>query len=409
MGNRDSIETFGEFRKFVSEIETVVTPFLSGFLNIEGGYLGIASELLPSCRICFGTATDSVFVNCDDCGRSPSNFISLRAGQGDGVYPVYTLAWGQDFLGTISILGPGSDYVAGFAEVLEKVKANEEPVQAYWDFFWNFLSNLDPTLRVYYLGTLTADADLTRSSQDNPFSSYYFADATAGSNSQEAVVMVKDLRPGKQDIFMFARREPENANALVPLVVLTLEQNLAKQIGLPSGHTTLDLQQETSNWNNSQVLSHFDFVTAAANSAVINAQYFLSLTGKDLWDEFTEFDNFINCLSWFACYQIVTSGELDDEMKEKFAQLPAQSVAQALLIRGYVDRARTFYNFESGEEGPAFREIVQRFGSQGNANAAEPIPSATATLARFCSQCGNAFMDNNQRFCSQCGVERGGH
>lgn len=72
-------EFLGGFRRPFNLIE---------FLNIESGYLGISGvQFKPQCQDCdFELAPH---ITCSKCGLAPKTFVSLRAGDGDAVYPVF--------------------------------------------------------------------------------------------------------------------------------------------------------------------------------------------------------------------------------------------------------------------------------------------------------------------------------
>ena len=421
--------TFSDFVDFVHNTETVITPYLAGFVNIEGGHLSIAGKLFPECGDCDGYSATSVFVECSSCGRNKDEYIHIRAGYGDGIYPVFELAWDGKVLGTISFCDGGSKFANDFFTLPGKISDGSVKTNAAMEFFWEYFDKIDRSLHLDYLATIRAEHDTTWSTSSDPFGTYYFADSGVGQDPTGSLVTVKDIRLGSQDVYIFSERAPENLNVLIPLVVLTLDPELSQDIGLPSGKLEVDTDEEATNWGNSTVFSQIGGNNATA-AVAINIQYESALLGTGFWDELSELDHMLITISWRVLYDILTK-ETNSTLDEIFSEFTAERISLIHRMRGLVTLAQTYYNSETGEEGPAFKELQSKFNSSSSVDSPTlPKPgsgiggtqkiggetslsgnsriggSPSGTLARFCSSCGTAFTDEAHRFCGQCGAAR---
>lgn len=388
--------TFGAFRDFVMNTDTVITPYPLGFFNIEGGHLGIASQLLPSCSQCGGYSAEAVAFTCDACGRTPENYLQVRAGRGDGIYGAFELAWGNRFLGNICFTGSDVELVSRFHQAALDLTAGNEELEIFSDLFWQEFEAFPADLQLDYFGTLQGVKDPTWNLDSGAgIGTYYFADVGEGENPRSAIVTSSNIPLGQQDVYLFSSRDERNNNALIPHVVLTLESQLAKSIGLPSGVWSVDVNQEAEAWADATVFSSIGG-ERASSVAAINAALFYSMTGKGFFDEATEWDYQMKTVSWTALHDLLSDNKLGDVASSVLGQLGPELAAKVLLMRGLKDAAADYYDFNSGQPGPL-----------ASAEApASPQPQGVAT-ARFCAQCGTEFAGEQARFCASCGAARG--
>lgn len=387
--------TFGAFRDFVSHTETVITPYPLGFFNIEGGHLGIASQLLPSCSQCNGYSDEAVSFSCDACGRTPENYLHVRAGHGDGVYGAFELAWGDQFLGNICFTGSDVDLANRFHQAAQALTAGNENLEIFSDLFWQEFGAFPSDLQLDYFGTLHGVKDPTWNLDSGAgIGTYYFADVGEGENPRSAIVTSSNIPMGKQDVYLFSSREERNNNVLIPQVVLTLESSLAKSIGLPSGEWSVDVNQEAQAWANATVFSSIGG-ERASSVAAMNAALFYSMTGKGFFDEATEWDYQMKTLSWTALHDLLSENQIGDVASGVLNQLGPELAAKVLLMRGLKDAAADYYDFEAGRPGPLAE----------NETTASQQPEG-GSPARFCAQCGTEFVQEDAKFCASCGTAR---
>ena len=427
---RVSGNTFADFAQYVHNTDTVITPYLCGFVNIEGGHLSIAGKLFPECDDCNGYSSSSMFVECATCGRNKSQYIHIRAGYGDGVYPVFDLAWGNAFKGTITFCDEGSGFANDFFNVPAGISDGSLPVNESMNRFWDFFDTIKGSLDVNYLGTISAVHDSGWSTDADPFGTYYFADSGVGLDPTGSLVASKDIRLGRQDVYIFSERNPENLNALIPQVILTLDPELAKEIGLPSGQLTLDIEQEATTWGNATVFSNMGGGLATA-AVAINIQYESAILGKGFWDELSEHDHLLISLSWRLLYDQLNN-EPESKAEEFLVEYPAERVYQIFMMRGMITRALNYFNPTTNQVGPAYAALQAKFGAPqqtepstlsqpgkglggggskigGGSSLSGSSPlggTSSSPLAKFCSSCGTAFTDDAHRFCGQCGAAR---
>jgi len=424
---------FSAFADFVEKTDVVITPLLCGFVNIEGGHLSIAGKLFPSCDECYGYSSTSMFVECSQCGRNKDQYIQFRAGFGDGVYPVFELLWDKDVMGTITFCDLGSKCADGVHDVVQAVNDGSVEVNAFAEYFWDYFDNINGDLELNYISTLHSEFDSTWSRKEDPFGTYYFADSGVGEDPRGSLVTVKDIRQGSQDVYLFSERDPQNNNVLIPQVILTLDPKIAHIIGLPSGHSNLDLDAEAANWANSSVLAQVGNNAAAA--AAMSMQFETALLLKDYWDELSQLDHFLISLSWRLLYEELsgTDERLAENMMEDFT---AERIYLVHRMRGLMTLAKSFYDPDTQEEGPAFHALQAKF-AEGSEKASTTLPkssgglggggnkigsdkpsssmgspsesqglASSSSLARFCRSCGTAFTDDSHRFCGSCGTAR---
>ena len=62
-----------------------------GFVNAEQGAIWISERPLYSCRSCREDVDNFRRINCNACGKTKANFISVPVGMGDGTYPLLHL------------------------------------------------------------------------------------------------------------------------------------------------------------------------------------------------------------------------------------------------------------------------------------------------------------------------------
>jgi hypothetical protein len=249
--------TWGSFRNFWTDCEMTITPNLSGFIDIEGGSVGISGKWFAICSNCYSKT------HCSDCGRNPSSYLQLRAGNGDGVYSVFELSFEEKAVGALLILDD-----IGFAPtVMEKISetnsTKDENPEALGEFykdlykyFYSSIGEFDQSLPMYYIGEIDVGQNPIYNRGEDPAGILIFGESGEGKESSHALVTVNNIAPGKYRTFVFAHRNEQNENILVPRCVLLLKKDSADQIGLTKDFANLIvLEEEYARWSDSTVFS----------------------------------------------------------------------------------------------------------------------------------------------------------
>jgi hypothetical protein len=234
-----------------------ITPNLSGFIDIEGGSVGISGKWFATCSNCYSKT------HCSDCGRNPSSYLQLRAGNGDGVYSVFELSFEEKAVGALLILDD-----IGFAPtIMEKISetnsTKDENPEALGEFykelykyFYSSIGEFDQSLPMHYTGDIDVGQNPIYSRGEDPAGILIFGESGEGKESTHALVTVNNIAPGKYRTFVFAHRNEQNENILVPRCVLLLREDSADQIGLMKDFANLIvLEDEYARWSNSTVFS----------------------------------------------------------------------------------------------------------------------------------------------------------
>lgn len=79
-----------------------------GFINIESGIVSLATQYFEFCEECSGASFDSIQFDCPECGRNSQNYVFMGAGDGDGIYVVFSLEQAGKHVGLCAIFD--SDY-----------------------------------------------------------------------------------------------------------------------------------------------------------------------------------------------------------------------------------------------------------------------------------------------------------
>jgi hypothetical protein len=249
--------TWGSFRNFWTDCEMTITPYLSGFIDIEGGSVGISGKWFATCSNCYSKT------HCSDCGRNPSSYLQLRAGNGDGIYSVFELSFEEKVVGALLILDDIGFAPTNIEKISETNSIKDEDPEAlgefYKDFYRNFYSSIgefDQSLPMHYFGDIDVGQNPIYNGSQGPAGIIIFGESGEGKESTHALVTANNISPGKYRTFVFAHRNEQNDNILVPRCVLLLKEDSADQIGLTKNFAIkVNLEDETARWNNSTVFS----------------------------------------------------------------------------------------------------------------------------------------------------------
>jgi hypothetical protein len=316
----------------VYQTKTVVTPILEGFINIEGGEVGIASKRFADCEDCLGTM--GVSYTCKQCGRSSNNYLKMRSGFGDGIYPVYELSWGSRQMGSLCIFDDQYLFTRELSEIITQIEAGNMAPNATTLAFWEYFSReVWTSFDCHKVGNL----NLSDHPWDKRMASLYFSDSGENTNSQNAIVELELFQDKIHEVYSFGQRDPGNGNIFIPQFVLTVDSVLAREIGLPSA-IDIDWALEAKKWSNSLVSSNIDSQNIRA--LALNVQLHGCGLSKNYWPDEDEKWHAVNQLTWGA--QLFALGEYDDLTEgalKLFREMEAEDMAFLYKKRGLMAKA----------------------------------------------------------------------
>jgi len=185
----------------------------------------------------------------------------------------------------------------------------------FYAFFYNAIAEFDRTLEMHFLGEIIAGDNPVYSFGSEPNGILIFGESNEGKDSNQSIVTVNRIKPGKYRNFVFANRNEENENILVPRVMLLLEESAAESIGLAlyfANH--VNLNEEYSLWNKSTAFARIG-EPLAPGVILANVKFnFLSLAIASL-NEDSELSKRIQTeyLSWLLLLQAHNPSQERDE------------------------------------------------------------------------------------------------
>jgi tetratricopeptide (TPR) repeat protein len=243
--------TFGAFEKYVADCEEVITPYLNGAISIDGGMLAIAGEALPGCETCYGYSDAGAQFDCSVCGRTNENYIHVRSGFGDGIYLNFDLYWGNICGGTMTILDEGNAFASKVFESLQKMGGGDAPFNQDIEDFWENFHATDKSLELHYFGTVQSKFDSRWSTEDKPYGSLFFGDTGEGIDSLSSVIYAKNMPVDRHRVYGFCERNDKGV--LIPRLVMTLREEVATKLGLPTSNPNMAKEFET--WQHAGVFA----------------------------------------------------------------------------------------------------------------------------------------------------------
>ena len=321
-----NINGMDDFWKYIQETDVVITPFLAGFINVEGGRVGIATREFFGCEECEGAF--EVTYSCDECGRTPKNFVQVRSGFGDGIYPYFELMWGDNLAGGLLVCDDGFDFTRKLREVISKISASEispaEPATALWDFLaakgkWN--------LEMSYITTLSIP-EVTSGSDPQ----LLLSDSGGNVDSTNAVMRLTGYAAGTYSVFAFFSRDPLNLNISIPQFILILEGGVSQNIGL-NYHSVVNWNEEAEMWmlaTEASAIERNNIRTISLNAEYKASQYGTGYFNKEMEAEFK-----LDSMSWLAqLFAIGNHEELNTPTLDFFRQADPATLKYLYSLRG---------------------------------------------------------------------------
>jgi hypothetical protein len=259
----DSSEKVGgpnweSFRNFWNDSEIVISPTIAGFIDIEGGEISISGKWLPKCDEC----KEMTF--CKTCGKDSTNRISIRSGQGDGFYCVHELLFDGRAVGGLVVFDNGDNYTLPIIDIITEAhdnvneNSNALPVlhEELTKYIYNYLDEINPYEELYEVGSLIAESNPVYGSKEESNGILIIGESGEGVDSDQSLITLNNIKMGVYKVFMFASRNHDNNNCIIPKVLLILDSESATRIGLNSGFAQkIDLKKEIELWNKATVFA----------------------------------------------------------------------------------------------------------------------------------------------------------
>jgi hypothetical protein len=116
-----------KFSELLSYFQNLhLEPRLLGFFNVESGIACASTAPRIYCS-CTEVACGPANLNCDQCGRGSNSYLQIPAGDGDGVYPVFSLENKVQRLPhvALTVFDRGYGFVRHSAEIIESERVPE--------------------------------------------------------------------------------------------------------------------------------------------------------------------------------------------------------------------------------------------------------------------------------------------
>jgi len=340
------------FIQFLTQSENEFRIQFVGSTFITQGMMGIAGKQFPSCSSCIvDKLPDSGIVDseqmaswqrvspdysCEQCGRNPSNYITIRPGNGISLVTNADIYCHGSCIGTLSITN-----LEFFEQMVKELSSESGPLngQTFEKYFnqrtMDYISSIPGNGEPIYWGTLENEIEKRWSNEENPYSAFFFGEHGEGIDSETGVDYSKNTRPGKFDVFAYC--DIGDQGDCVPLLILTLRKQFVEDTRFFSVKLDqLEMQNIYDLWKSharqiSQPRDLYDY------SAKSNAKVFA------LWSENTDMgDAFENDYRWLA-FSWMRLAEILDEGAPK-PEGTTTDIANSLRLRGLFSRAQRVEN-----------------------------------------------------------------
>jgi hypothetical protein len=126
----------------------------------------------------------------------------------------------------------------------------------FYENFYQSIDDLDHSLQMHFIGEIEAGENPIYSRGGEPAGIMIFGESGQGQDSKQSLVTLNNILPGNYRAFVFANRNQENNNILVPRSILILEEDAAEEIGLTKDFaSSINLDDEYARWNSSTVFA----------------------------------------------------------------------------------------------------------------------------------------------------------
>lgn len=167
---------------------------LSSAINIEGGNAAVSNGLGEHCDECFELFGVRQEV-CEDCGRGPTNYLTIPAGAGDGIYPVIGISSQDEPWKNVGLLS---------------VFSHELDVPGLLDELAHSQS-LDTSLEE--LDSLQ-DSYLIQVADFEPYERIWVGNAEIATNTNDAIADIDFRQEENRKVYVIAKKGPQDREAV---------------------------------------------------------------------------------------------------------------------------------------------------------------------------------------------------
>jgi hypothetical protein len=316
----------------------------------------LGGTFFESCRRCEGVATS----DCSQCGRTSDNYLFVRAGDGDGTYPIFGLEIEGCSPMTVTFFDEDEVFVGQLIEAVHRGLSEKNLPLAAESLFWTHLQSLEPSLAANYVGRIEASRDHEREGvwgdSFGPLFSLVFADANHGLNSESSIVAETFTGCSTHDVVLFSARDDANNSALIPRVMVTISETDIEEVDRLEG---LDLSRETGLWMISVARNRVGSGSSLAMETNQFNEMAMVLADPDFWTEPQWLAHLAEAKSW----QLVLG--LNDEVTrpsrlQLFAEDTPEDISMLCRIRGADLLAESYFDKRTNSVGPSFLFLKQK-------------------------------------------------
>lgn len=175
-----------KFQEVIDDLISLGYRFeVAGFMNVEGGNAAVATNFYDYCD-CTALKSGPITEICTNCDRKPGSQVTIRSGDGDGVYVVARIVHKTDSSKNVGAF-VFFDYQFGIANAVHGEIAKQKVSEYPLDIALKIQCD-----KVIELGNLKNRGSL------------FFGDGTLSSNSRDAIVDIQNLAQGDLTALMFA-------------------------------------------------------------------------------------------------------------------------------------------------------------------------------------------------------------
>jgi hypothetical protein len=404
-----------------------------GFFNVEGGQVGLSNKFHEWCD-CMSMRPGPA-ENCESCGRAPGNYVSIAAGDGDGVYVVAEIVDGspeEQVVGAMSVFDNQYRLANQVRTAIEQETVPEFPLDLALLFAETHPLALGPMVNTGIVLFADSGAGLNprdaivdvQIDTDKQLSIFGFVESVS-TDSEEWVKrfdkaqgldpdathrsMVGGLAMGQQLFDSLGIDQQFSLPPIIPRVIMVLDERV-------SGFVNLEDQYFVDDWNllgaqmGAAVGSSHKQVMAASTvwMNALLAREWDRVAGDDLPTEETKRLLFE---TWTWAYQ---GAILDDDDcrrmigDNRYRATPIE-VSKMLRRRGLIEAADKALSGDLPDIGfsTSSSEIPVPAKAPSLTKTNSGLTKTTSVApAAFCIQCGSQFRDAAAKFCANCGSAR---
>ena len=416
---------------------------VEGFINIESGNASVATRIFDTAECdCMDLGLGIPEEECEVCSRGPGNFVSCRAGSGDGAYVILGIYPKHD---STKRLGALAVFDWGY-ELANSARARIE-VEGTLGFDRDEIKHMGGNGLEFSLDELES-FELAKPVLHGSFRSsgaVYFSDDMAHRNAHYAIADVQ-LDSEELDVIIFgAEEDPYNEDlawegsaaesdimkdamfealgiepsepTYFPQILMVLDSDTAKLFDFSDDLPMTDWASAGVHGMAGLGTSHLEpmhISTYWVNALLARAKFRLALIrdeGEENPGDDLAFDQLI---SWALLGEV--SGDNDatkliNELDARDLVLIPDYRTAALDLRGWdaplAEENDEPQRFTKSSDAVNSSSGLTKSSSKSGLGLDEPeLQSYSQSAAKFCANCGQKFETPEAKFCSSCGSKR---